>query len=73
MEGKTSSNQEEEEPEPERIDLELLAIGKKAGLTFAELNMMRVRDLLDYVNIITGNQKSKPRKAAQKDIDALLG
>lgn len=71
MEGKTNSNQEEEDPE--RIDLELLAIGKKAGLTFAELNIMRVRDLLDYVNIVTGNQKSKPRKAAQKDIDALLG
>lgn len=60
------------QPELERIDLELIAIGKKAGLAFSEINEFRVRDLLAYVEIFTGSKKEKPRMATQEDIDRLL-
>lgn len=59
---------------PERSDLELLAIGKRAGLSFEEINEFRVRDLVAYVDIIiatsTKSKKKKPREATQADIDA---
>lgn len=62
-------NEKGDDAEPDRMDLELLAIGKKAGLSFEEINMFRVRDLLKYVSIFTGAEKEKPRKATQADID----
>lgn len=55
---------------PERPDLELLAIGKRAGLSFDEINMMRVQDLIEYARIFAGPVKdNKPRKATKADID----
>lgn len=52
------------------MDLELLVIGKKAGLTFEEINLMRVRDLLKYVQIYTGNdEETEVRQATQADFD----
>ena len=52
------------------MDLELLAIGKKAGLTFDEMNLLRVRDLLKYVQIYTGNdEETEVRQATQADMD----
>lgn len=53
----------------DRLDLELLAIGKRTGLSFAEMNEFRSSDLLAYADIYTGSKKDKPRKATQKDID----
>lgn len=70
MEAEDSKNGDDEEPD--RMDLELLAIGKKAGLSFEEINMFRVRDLVKYVNIFTGADKNKPRKATQADIDTFF-
>jgi hypothetical protein len=55
--------------QPERLDLTLLAIGKRTGLSFVEINELRVRDLLTYADIYTGNKKQKPRMATQEDID----
>ena len=56
--------------EPDRMDLELLAIGKKAGLTFDEMNLLRVRDLLKFVQIYTGdNNENTERQATQADFD----
>lgn len=55
--------------QPERLDLTLLAIGKRAGLSFVEINELRVRDLLAYADIYTGNKEQKPRMATQEDID----
>jgi hypothetical protein len=55
--------------QPERLDLELLAIGKRTGLSFSEMNELRVRDLLAYADIYIGNKKQKPRMATQEDID----
>lgn len=55
---------------PERLDLELLAIGKKIGLTFGELNMLRVKDLVKLVDIYAGKGADKPRTATQADFDS---
>ena len=67
----TNDNGEPSDTEPDRMDLELLAIGKKAGLTFDEMNLLRVRDLLKYVQIYTGNDEETEtvRQAAQADFD----
>lgn len=54
------------------MDLELLAIGKKAGLSFDEMNLLRVRDLLKYVQIYTGSgdeETETVRQATQADFD----
>ena len=64
------SNGEPSDTEPDRMDLELLAIGKKAGLTFDEMNLFRVRDLLKYIQIYTGNDEgTEVRQATQADFD----
>jgi len=43
------------------------------GLSFHELNELRVRDFLEMVSIYTGKKKnSGPRQATQEDIDRLL-
>jgi hypothetical protein len=66
----TNDNGEPSDTEPDRMDLELLAIGKKAGLTFDEMNLFRVRDLLKYIQIYTGNDKgTEVRQATQADFD----
>ena len=66
-----SDNGEPSDTEPERMDLELLAIGKKAGLSFEEMNLFRVRDLLKFVQIYTGNNEETEtvRQATQADFD----
>lgn len=56
----------------DRIDLEWIVAGKKAGLSLAEINEFRIRDLADYVDIYTGADKNKPRMATQADIDAFF-
>ncbi len=66
----TNDNGEPSDTEPDRMDLELLAIGKKAGLTFDEMNLFRVRDLLKFVQIYTGNDEgTEVRQATQADFD----
>ena len=63
-------NGEPSDAEPDRMDLELLAIGKKAGLSFDEMNLLRVRDLLKFVQIYTGNnEETEVRQATQADFD----
>lgn len=64
------SNGEPGDTEPDRMDLELLAIGKKTGLTFDEINMFRVRDLIKFVQIYTGkDEETEVRQATQADFD----
>lgn len=66
----TNDNGEPSDTEPDRMDLELLVIGKKAGLTFEEMNLFRVRDLLKFVRIYTGNDEgTEIRQATQADFD----
>ena len=66
-----SDNGKPSDTEPDRMDLELLAIGKKAGLSFEEMNLFRVRDLLKFVQIYTGNNEETEavRQATQADFD----
>jgi hypothetical protein len=47
----------------------LLAIGKRTGLSFVEMNELRVRDLIAYANIYPGKKKRQDRMATQEDID----
>lgn len=42
------------------------------GLSFAEINELRLRDFLGMVNLTTG-RKTGVRKANQDDIDRLYG
>ena len=66
----SSKSNEEPENDFDRLDLELLAIGKKAGLSFAEINMFRVSDLIKYVKIYTGNDEQQAKHATQADFDS---
>ena len=54
------------------MDVELLAVGKRSGLTFAEINEFRLQDLFDYVSAYTGTEGDKPRKATKEDINAFF-
>lgn len=54
----------------DRIDLKLIAVGKRAGLSLVEINELRIRDLVAYVDMYTGADKDKPRTATQDDIDS---
>jgi len=51
-----------------RIDLTILATAKKMGLSFQELNELRVCDYFELADIYTGENKGI-RKATQEDID----
>jgi len=54
----------------------LLVIGKRAGLSFDEMNELTVNELVQFVNIYvkreTGKQKPRRRAATQADIDAFF-
>lgn len=57
------------------LGMELIALGKRAGLSLAEINEFRTQDLLDYVKAYTGETQTKTteitgrRMATQEDID----
>lgn len=57
---------------PERLDLDLLLVGKRMGLSFDEMNMFRVRDLLKFVHIYAGEKDNQNtvRQAGQADFDS---
>lgn len=57
------------------LGMELIALGKRVGLSLAEINEFRTQDLLDYVKAYTGETQTKTteitgrRMATQEDID----
>jgi hypothetical protein len=59
--------------QPERLDLKWLAVGKRSGLSFEEMNELRLIDLQKYVDAYADTYKdkkeSKARMATQEDID----
>ncbi|MFX4263126.1 hypothetical protein ACOBQJ_13140 [Pelotomaculum propionicicum] len=55
--------------QPERLDLDILAVAKRAGLSFMEMNEFSVQELFDYVHAFTGAKDDRPRMATQEDID----
>lgn len=53
----------------ERTDLEWLAIGKRVGLSFDEMNLLRIRDLAKYVDIyLPDSDDEGVRPATKADI-----
>lgn len=65
LESKNNSNSKRKS----RIEIDLLAIGKRTGLSFAEMNELRVKDLLYYANSYLGTEDDGVREATQEDID----
>lgn len=53
------------------MEIDILAVGKKIGLSFAEMNELRVVDLFDMVGSYSGAEDD--RDATQDDIDAFYG
>ena len=56
----------------EDLEITILATAKKAGLSFVELNELRVCDYIKFMEIYTGEAENKPRQATQDDIDRFL-
>lgn len=70
----TSKNSSKSKHKPsDDIVSDLLAIGKKAGLSFVEMNELTVSDMLDLAKSFSGVKDDKPRKATQEDIDTFFG
>lgn len=65
-----SKGQPKKGKEPTRLDTYLLSIGKKIGLSFVEINELRIIDLIDLAKDYSGVEDDKPREATQEDIDA---
>ena len=51
----------------------MIANGLKMGLSFDEMNELRVRDFIKLADIYTGKIEQGPRMATQEDIDRLFG
>lgn len=48
-------------------------MGKRIGLSFLEMNDLRVRDLFDLVRSYVGEKDDDSKVAAQADIDVFYG
>lgn len=56
------------------LEMDLLAIGKRIGLSFAEINDLRCQELIDLARSFTGSDnKEESKEATQDDIDAFYG
>lgn len=68
---KYQKKEREQRSEARATALDLLALGKRAGLTFDEMNQLRVRDLVGIVEAYTGDgEDGGAREASQADVDA---
>jgi len=47
-----------------------MAVGKRIGLSFAEINELRMADLFDLAQSYMGKKHYGPHMATQEDIDA---
>ena len=63
---------DDSQPSPERLDVEWIALGKHLGLSFAELNDLRIVDLVDLHEAYFGDG-TKQKEATTADIDRLFG
>ena len=68
-----SKDQSQSEDVEDRLDLSLIAIGKKIGLDFSEINELRSSDLLELAKRYMGANDDTPREATQADIDRFFG
>lgn len=67
------SNQDNQQTSTENLALKVLVIGKKMGLTFQEMNELRLQDLFLMADIYCGEEPPGVREATQEDIDRLYG
>lgn len=67
--GQSSNNDEN----TVRIDISLIAVGKRIGMSFSEINELSSSDLLELARQFTGSKDNKPKQATQNDIDAFYG
>lgn len=51
------------------MEIDLLAVGKRVGLSFMEMNELRVKDLLDLAKSYSGVEDDNSKEATQADID----
>ncbi|PAF31858.1 hypothetical protein CHI14_09395 [Paenibacillus sp. 7516] len=58
-----------------RLEIDLLAIGKRIGLSMEEMCELTCSDLIDLARSYTGQEDKKKgsREATQADIDAFYG
>lgn len=56
----------------DRLDLEWIATGRKAGLSLLEINEFRVSDLAAYIDIVYPDEDGG-ETPTQGDIDRFLG
>jgi len=58
-----------------RLEIDLLAIGKRIGLSMEEMCELTCSDLIDLARSYTGQEEKEkgPREATQADIDAFYG
>lgn len=70
---KKQNNNDLKEDFFEDLELSIIVTAKKAGLSFVELNELRVCDYIKFMEIYTGEIENKPKQATQDDIDRLLG
>lgn len=67
-----TKRQTEQKENKETFELDVMAIGKRIGLDFTEMNQLRVRDLFGLADSYTGKEdkKAQEKDATQSDIDA---
>lgn len=66
---------EQSSSDVDRLDLLLLANGKRMGFSLAEMNEFRLRDFIELTNLFmgSGDQNETVRNATQGDIDKFFG
>ncbi|NTZ20937.1 hypothetical protein EXW96_26480 [Paenibacillus sp. JMULE4] len=69
MPERKDSNKQSSKPS-DKPEIDILGLGKRIGLSFAEMNELRVRDLFDMADFFFGRMNDEPREATQEDIDA---
>jgi hypothetical protein len=53
----------------DRLDLEILCVGKRCGLSFAEINELRFVDLIYFIDVYTGAKDGGTRPPTQEEIN----
>lgn len=72
MEASGPKNNKSESEPVENVEIVLLVMAKRVGLSFIELNELSLNDVLIFSRLFFGVKSKQAKKAAQADIDRLL-
>lgn len=50
-----------------------MALGKRVGLSFQEINDLTASELIEFAKFYSGSEDEETREADQDDIDAFYG